>query len=260
MTNPAMSLKDRAYHDEIASSYDSTIVAPRVLTNDVVYRAIGRRIAPCFRTPLSSTSSMLDLGCGTGHLSCRFGRLFRNVVSVDHSEGMIAHARANIFAAGSPHAKLVACDGLSFIRSCQTGSFSLVGCVGFLHHLEASSIRDILSETHRVLVPGGFAIFQEPIKLHGNVPPKVISSWNSRSVVTRMQYTATLPHPDEEPIHLEDFISTLNQLGFQVDWVHRNWEIFPHSTPPRLLDRLATHLLNFLFGSSGNVCTILVRR
>lgn len=49
MTDPRMSLKDRVHHDEIASSQDSTIVAPGPLrvvkiaaTLDICFRTLPR--------------------------------------------------------------------------------------------------------------------------------------------------------------------------------------------------------------------------
>lgn len=260
MNSPARDLKDKAYHDEIAETYDRTIVAPRKVTNDTVYRGIARHVFPRLHSSPSLGEAMLDLGCGTGHLTLRFGAAFKKVIAVDHSEGMLNHARSNATKAGIAHAEFICSDGSCFIEGCADNSFSLVGCVGFLHHLELASIRKILEETYRVLSPGGYAIFQEPIKLRDPHVPNPISKWNASSVVTKMTYTQSLPHPDEEPIDLDTFLSWTEQTGFKSDWINHNWEIFPQKLPPTLKDRLAIRLLNIIYGRSGNVCTLLLRK
>ena len=62
-------LKDINYHDDIAVGYDNTVVEPRIVTNNTIYSKLTRFIP--------RGKQMLDLGCGTGHLTGRLGACLR---------------------------------------------------------------------------------------------------------------------------------------------------------------------------------------
>ncbi len=245
-------LKDIDYHNEVASKYDYTIVAPRKLTNDVVYSKLLRK--------LPSGERMLDLGCGTGHLTSRVGKRFKEVFAVDHSKGMLNIAKQNIEQSKLKNVSFIEKDAVEFVKSSPDQTFDLVGCVGFLHHLEAESIKEILGHTHRSLKVGGYAIFQEPIVIDPKSIPSSISKWNVDAITARMDYSSSVPIPNEKPLEKEQFLGMLTEIGFKIEKTYRNWEIFPKSLPPSIYDLFVIRMLNILNGSSGNVFSTLARK
>lgn len=244
--------KDIKYHNDIASEYDRMVVEPRLVTNNAVYSKLMRFIP--------SGEIMLDLGCGTGHLTGRVGAKFQKVVAVDHSLGMLNEARKKAARWGYQHVEFIQSNAMEFVGRSQSARFDFVGCVGFLHHLQAPDIREILSQIYRILKPRGRALFQEPIRIASESLPRTIARWNSKSVVTRMQYTGNPPLPDEEHLDRELFGQWLTEANFLVRYSSRNWEIFPRALPAPVSDKLYIRIMNFLHGRSGNVFSVLVEK
>ena len=98
---------------------------------------------------------VLDLGCGTGVDLARFARGGARATGVDLAETAIALARRNMAHRGLQAALLVG-DGeaLPF----PDGSFDYVFAHGVAQYTHDG--RRLVEEVHRVLVPGGRAVFQ----------------------------------------------------------------------------------------------------
>lgn len=105
---------------------------------------------------------VIDFGCGTGSNTVLIARRGARVCGIDISESLVrmgqerleAHAhdlpgRADLLV-GSAH-------DLPF----QSGSVDVVFGIAILHHLD---LEKVAAEVHRVLKPGGRAIFQEPVR------------------------------------------------------------------------------------------------
>lgn len=113
--------------------------------HDLVLRALSRRFGG--RTDLE----ILDLGCGTGAMSCRMRR-WGNVVSADISPIALSYTRrrgvTGMTAADAMH--------LPF----RTGSFDAVVALDILEHLPDDAMA--AAEIMRVLKPGGAAVITVP--------------------------------------------------------------------------------------------------
>lgn len=99
----------------------------------------------------------LDFGCGIGRLSRALSKYYANVLGVDISPSMIAHARQ--LNADLKHVRFVenARPDLAFVED---GSVDLVYSVITLHHMPARLQRGYVVEFLRVLAPDGVAVFQ----------------------------------------------------------------------------------------------------
>jgi SAM-dependent methyltransferase len=103
---------------------------------------------------------VLDFGCGSGENSLLLARRGAKVIGVDISESLIRVAVRRLainglggaaeFVAGSAHDLPV-----------RAGSVDIVLGIAILHHLDIDASS---REVHRVLKPGGRAIFQEPVR------------------------------------------------------------------------------------------------
>ena len=98
---------------------------------------------------------VLEVGCGAGTDLVRFARGGARVVGLDVAPAAIALARQN-FAIQGLSAALVEGDGEALPFS--AGAFDLVYAHGVVQY--ASDDQQLIGECHRVLAPGGLAIFQ----------------------------------------------------------------------------------------------------
>lgn len=242
-------IKDQRYHDVIAKEYNAIIVAPRQVANDWIFQKADAHIP--------SGERMLDLGCGTGHLTLRFSSRFKEATAVDHSIGMLEQARHDLARNGIKNVQLIRSNIFEFMES-EVRKFSLISCVGFLHHLTENDIGRVLRWSAKHLELNGRFIVSEPIKIPMRTSPPRIEKWNASSKVMKMAYSVNPTPPDEEHISLEFFRSTIREAGRREVFSLRSWEVFPQNEPPAFSDRMAIRIFNWLYGKSGNVFTTIM--
>jgi ubiquinone/menaquinone biosynthesis C-methylase UbiE len=103
---------------------------------------------------------VLDFGCGTGSNSLLLARRGAFVCGVDISHDLLAIARERLNRALTPvQAQFIVASAHDLPLA--SASFDLVFGIAILHHLDLRLVSD---EVHRVLKPGGRAIFQEPVR------------------------------------------------------------------------------------------------
>lgn len=98
--------------------------------------------------PLKAGSTILDLGCGTGHPMASFiASHGHRVVGVDGSEAMLAMARARLPEQRWIHGMI---EEVDFEET-----FDAAVCWDSLFHLHRSHHEAVIRKIHRWLVPGG---------------------------------------------------------------------------------------------------------
>lgn len=103
---------------------------------------------------------VLDFGCGSGENTLLLARRGARVVGVDISASLIALARRRLEINGMPGAAAFAI-GSAHDLPLPNGSVDVLFGIAILHHLDLDATS---REVHRVLKPGGRAIFQEPVR------------------------------------------------------------------------------------------------
>ena len=100
---------------------------------------------------------ILDIGCGVGATSIYFAKKGAKVTGIDISPGMIkkAFALARIHNAKILIFKTADAENLDY----PDNNFDIIMGKAILHHI---NIAKAVKETHRVLRPGGLALFSEP--------------------------------------------------------------------------------------------------
>jgi 2-polyprenyl-3-methyl-5-hydroxy-6-metoxy-1,4-benzoquinol methylase len=105
-------------------------------------------------------ATLLDFGCGWGTNTVVFAKIGYAVEGFDISSKNIEHTRslaATYGLADKVHAQIEAAESLSY----SDGQFDVVVGVDILHHVDIDAA---IREVHRVLKPGGVAIFREPVE------------------------------------------------------------------------------------------------
>ena len=121
-----------------------------------------RRLRDQFEARLDGAAGarVLDLGCGRGERSLDLARRGATVDGIDLSPAYTAEAEAAARAAGLPADRVAFVAGDAHRLPYPDGRFGLVVGEGILHHLDLDVA---LGEVHRVLRPGGRAVFVEPL-------------------------------------------------------------------------------------------------
>jgi SAM-dependent methyltransferase len=131
------------------------------------YYSAERERAPWFLSQLrivtkmleSESGVVLDLGCAAGSEVAELrGQGFR-VIGVDRSQEMVASAHIRFADDRETFFCCADAESLPF----PSGSFDHVVCLGDLEYLP--SYMHCLDEVHRILRPGGLAIFSVPTKI-----------------------------------------------------------------------------------------------
>jgi SAM-dependent methyltransferase len=103
---------------------------------------------------------VVDFGCGSGANSVHIALRGAALAGVDISESLIRLARQRLTANGVERtARFVV--GSAHDLPFESGSVDVVFGIAILHHLD---LQLVAREVHRILKPGGRAIFQEPVR------------------------------------------------------------------------------------------------
>lgn len=106
----------------------------------------------------SPGARVLEYGCAQGEWSLRIATRARRVDAIDISDVAIDQARSRARELGASNVFFETMDAQA--TSFPDGTFDLVFGSGIIHHLDT---RKSLEEIHRILKPGGTAIFSEPL-------------------------------------------------------------------------------------------------
>lgn len=158
-----------------------------------------------------SNKRVLEYGCGTGWVTRELARRGASVSAFDISPEAVAKTRETLHADGVLHrcdVQVMAGEKLEYAAD------TFDAAVGFaiLHHLD---LRPAIAEMHRVLKPGGRALFAEPldsnplIRLYRRLTP---------------QYRTA----DEAPLDLDTFFTHVNAFA-RID--HREQLLLAMAAP-----------------------------
>lgn len=134
--------RKQQFFDRWAPIYDIILTTP-------FYQAVHKRMLTY--AELSTTAHVLDLGCGTGKLFKRLGKLYPQLtgVGLDLSPAMIAEATENNVHGDRFNFRLGNAEAQPFEDNTFDAGFNTIS---FLHYPHPEKV---LAEVQRVLKPGG---------------------------------------------------------------------------------------------------------
>jgi SAM-dependent methyltransferase len=241
---------DIAFHRKTAAIYDHVNTEPRQLANDLLFARVDGRIA--------AGDSLLDLGCGSGQMLLRYASRFRHAVGVDHSPEMLDVARKRVPQVAEGRCTLVNSDFFAFLEA-NHDRFSLVTCVGCLHHVPADAVAVFFRLVRDHLRDGGQLLLAEPVDVGARAAPPAVATWNARSVMATRAALMPMEESEEAPVPDGMLLEQPRRFGFRRVAVSRGWELFQRDVPPSLLDHVALRYLHARYGRSGNVVVALWR-
>lgn len=240
--------RDKFYHNKVAKEYDKIVVQPRQYTNNLLYSLINKKIKKKYNYGL-------DLGCGTGHMSLRFGRRVKLMDAVDSSKEMIRIAEKKL--SKLTNIRFFVNDYKDFFQHNQR-KYQIIFCTGFIHHLLAEERENLLKTLYPSLESGGILLLSEPIKIE-EIVPKEIKLWNERAGKKLAEYSIDISEPDEAPLDKKMFLRLLKKCGFSVDYLIQSWEIFPcHVSYIYNFLKIRQYFYKYLGG--GNVLTAIISK
>jgi ubiquinone/menaquinone biosynthesis C-methylase UbiE len=196
---------EREYFDQHLGGENYAKFIEAYAYSKVVLRA--KLIAPF----LPVSAKLLDLGCGTGHLTRTLART-HDCVGLDLSTSQVAEARRQ----GSVNGRARYVVGSAYDLPFEPGCFGAVVCSGSLHHL--LDLEGVLGQIERVLAEGGRLIAIEPSSRRSRLI-NGLASGMSRIFPAKADPLAGLesPHtPTEHPISAEQLISAMKRRGFRI--------------------------------------------
>ena len=247
----AHSERDKLYHARIASVYDYITNEPRQYPNDLLFRPIDGLIR--------HTSTLLDLGCGTGQMFLRYRQSADRIIAVDHSAEMLAVAARKATSAGMTNVTFVEQDVEGYLDRNPSLHVGLVTCVGVLHHLDQGGLVSLMKKIFSVLQPGGQCVVAEPI--YSRNVPALVSSRNARSILVK-RLEECMPQdvldPDEAPLEEATLLASARQAGFKIRKSSKGFELFQLSDRPSAWEKLNIRFIYWRYRARGDVVALLL--
>jgi putative AdoMet-dependent methyltransferase len=192
-------------HDDEASSYDTDVRNE----SDPVRAAYQDVLAWVIKEArIHSLSRVLELGSGTGNLSCLIPQC-RELVCVDLSEQMETIARSKL--AHIPNRRFIKADILE-VFDYESAPFDSIITTYAIHHLTDNEKRLLFGKIFAGLVPGGRVVFGDLMVQNQTEKVSKIREYLSKGDVKTAQAL------EEEFFWLIDVATQdLSELGFLVE-------------------------------------------
>lgn len=177
------------------------------------------------RLQLKGHESILDLGCGPGHITARLKKdTSGRVVGVDASSGMIEQAQTTYG------------DAIEFVHiSAESinfdSEFDVVFCNSVFHWFKEP--KRVLSTVHKALKPNGVFALQTPVKIWSSFIKKAIDTATQSPKIK--QYTDHFINPWFHLNNANEYKSLLEQNGFNVSFTHDEETVTPNFTLQQII-------------------------
>jgi ubiquinone/menaquinone biosynthesis C-methylase UbiE len=203
-------VEEAEFHDKLRGLYEKDPERYAYFTSNKKFYAIVRASDEFYFRWLRANATgkrVLDFGCGSGFHSLEVARFAGHVTGIDISPEAVRLAEEQAEAAGlSGRATFRVMDAEAL--ELEPASFDVVCVRGVLHHMD---LELALGQIHRVLVPGGKAIFLEAL---ANNP--VIHAYRRRTPHLRTAWEAEHILRYEDSARMRKFFKTVDVRTFHL--------------------------------------------
>lgn len=143
-------------------------------------QGVVRHVAQHF--PGFKPRRILDIGCGLGHNVLPIAAAFpeARVVAVDVAAPMLRYGAARAQVLGIDNVEFVQADATD-LAEFDDGSFDWIQSTMFLHETSVPALRRIMSESRRLVAPGGLVIHLEQPRYDADMSPleQAMRDWDA---------------------------------------------------------------------------------
>ena len=215
---------NKRFYDSIASAYDDIDVRRKAKCSHSWIEVVLDRLFDSIQSSNATQPVFLDAGSGSGFLSYRAQRIFKNIILLDLSLNMLSRIEI-------PGAIRIQGDCASL--PLQDESVDVIGAFATLHHLYDPKL--FFREAYRILRVGGVLYtdhdiescfiqqFKLPLKIYRSIFDHGKKYLKMCRELSRDDYSITEYHGDSglDGAELSDY---LRQLGFEVIEETYHWE------------------------------------
>ena len=159
----------------------------------------------CVREALPSFSRLVDIGCGPGTFLGSLGHISNEAIGIDAMQNQLAYAQDHF---GNNHVRFINATRPPY--PIDSNSVDVVTMIELIEHLDLNSIKDLLAEVWRLLLPGGEILLTTPN--YASLWPILELIVNKKSNVSYEHQHIT--HFDRHKLH-----GMLTEAGFEVQEV-----------------------------------------
>lgn len=184
----ARKLEEAEFHDKLRGLYETDPERYGYFTSNKKFYSVVRSSDDFYYRWLRENATgkrVLDFGCGSGGSSIETAKFAAHATGIDISPEAIRLAQEHAEAAGMAGRTtfmVMDAEALTF----EPGSFDIVSVRGVLHHMDLDAA---LTQIHRVLAPGGKAIFLEAlannpiIQAYRDRTPHLRTAWETKHIL-----------------------------------------------------------------------------
>lgn len=189
MSEPeARKLEEAEFHDKLRGLYETDPQRYGYFTSNKKFYSVVRSSDDFYFKWLQDNATgkrVLDFGCGNGIGSIQTAKFAGHVTGIDISPEAVRIAQDHASAAGLTNKTMFTvmdAEALDFAP----GSFDVVSVRGVLHHMDFDAA---LGQIHKVLAPGGKAIFMEAlannqiIQAYRRRTPHLRTAWETEHIL-----------------------------------------------------------------------------
>jgi ubiquinone/menaquinone biosynthesis C-methylase UbiE len=153
---------------------------------------------------VTATDRVLEIGCGTGRIGVKLAPRCGHWIGADVSTNMLGHAREAL--KGQANVSFLHLNGVD-LTGVESGTLDVAYCSGVFMHLDEWDRYRYITESHRVLKPGGRIYFD-------NFNLRSEEGWKIFEDLYRMEPAARPPNISRSSTP-EELLTYAERAGFE---------------------------------------------
>ncbi len=197
---------------------------------------------------LNKTTSILDLGPGSGNFELIFWPKVKKIVAVDYNDEAISFINQQLYRKKIKNVKTIVEDIRNLYKRKELGKFDIVLLVDVIEHVHISEAKKVISQLKNFLNKNGEVVIITP----NYKSPWILIEW----LLDRFTILAKLKEEHKEQhlakFYKENLIEIFSGQGYSVDKIS-SFNLFSWLIPNEKVSRFLAELEVSLFVPFGNL-------